>query len=172
MQDIENIRKWSDIKGMPVVDLKRGEKLGTVEDFYFDPATFYIYAFVVRTDPFTSKVLHTADISSFGKDAITTPGADELQDKTQDPRLSMLPPGKDLLSRKIISAAGNVVGSVGQLLIATNPPEELRITAIELAGGILEHLGLQAPQYISTQEIHYGADALIIPDAVAQSLKH
>jgi uncharacterized protein YrrD len=172
MQDIENIQKWSDIKGMPVVGLKHGEKLGTVEDFYFDPATFYIYALVVQTGPFTSKVLHTADISGLGKNAITTPGANELQDKTQDPRLSTLPQGKDLLSRKIMSAAGNVVGSVGHLLIATNPPNELRITAVELTGGILEHLGLQAPHYISTQEIHYGTDTLIIPDAVAQSLKH
>lgn len=171
MQNIENIQKWSDIKGMPVVSLKHGEKLGTVDNFYFDPTTFYIYALVVQTAPFTSKVLHTADISGLGKNAITTPGQNELQDKTDDPRLSTLPEGNDLLSRKIMSAEGNVVGSVDHLLIATNPPNQLRITAVELTGGILERLGFQAPQYISTQEIHYGNDTLIIPDTVAQSLK-
>ena len=171
MQDSENIHKWSDIKGTPVVGLKQGEKLGTVEDFYFDPSTFYIYALVVQTAPFTSMALHTADISGLGKDAITTPGQNELQDKTRDQRLSTLPQGKDLLSRKIMSAGGNVVGSVGHLLVAATLPNELRITAVELTGGILEHLGFQAPQYISTQEIHYGADTLIIPDSVAQALK-
>lgn len=171
MQEVENIKRWDDIKGMPVVGLKHGEKLGTVEDFYFDPSTFYIYALVVQTDPFTSMVLHTADIEGIGEDAITTPSQNELQDKSQDPQISMLKLGKDLLSRKIISAAGNEVGKVGNLLIATAPPNEIRITAVELTGGILEDLGFQAPKYISTQEIQYGTDALIIPDAVAQTIK-
>ena len=172
MQNTTGLRRWSDIQGMPVVGLRDGQKLGSVDDFYFDPATFYIYALTVKTGTFTTMVLHTADITGIGQDAITTPGQQELQDKTQDPRIPTLPTGHDLLSRKIMSAAGTVVGSVGHLLVETNPANELRITAVELAGGILEHLGFQSPKYISTQEIHYGNDTLIIPDTVAESLKH
>jgi uncharacterized protein YrrD len=171
MQNPQVARKWSDLRGIAVISLADGTKVGSVDDFYFDPTTSQVYAFRIKTGLFSHKILHVTDIQGIGQDAITTPTEEAIQNVSEDTKLSSLPDGEGLLSYKVMSASGTVVGSVGEILLDTSNPSAVQITGIVLSGGLLQHLGVHSQTMIQAQDIHYGQHVLVIPDAVAQTLQ-
>lgn len=171
MENPRTARKWSDLRGIAVVSLAGGNKVGPVDDFYFDPKTSQVYAFRVKTGPFRHKILHVTDIRGIGQDAITAPTEDAIQSASADSKLSSVCDGEGLLSYKVMSASGTVVGSVGEVLLDTSNPSAVQITGIVLSGGLLQHLGVHAHTMIKAQDIHYGQHVLVIPDMVAQALQ-
>ena len=171
MENPQDTRKWSDLRGIAVVSLADGNKVGSITDFSFDPTTFQVYAFRVKTGLFGHKILHVTDIRGIGQDAITTHTAEAIQSESEDSKLSSLPNGESLSSYKVMSASGTVVGSVGEVLLNTSNPSDVQITGVVLSGGLLQHLGVHSQTMIKTSDIHYGQHVLVIPDAVAQTLQ-
>jgi len=45
----QSTRKWSELHGIAVVSIADGKKIGTCDDFYFDPSTQSVYALQVKT---------------------------------------------------------------------------------------------------------------------------
>lgn len=171
MENPQDTRKWSDMRGIAVVSLTDGNKVGSVDDFYFDSTTFQVYAFRVKTGLFSHKILHVTDIRGIGQDAITTPTEEAVESKSEDSKISSLPNGESLPSYKVMSAGGTVVGSVGELLLNISDPSAVQITGVVLSGGLLQHLGVHSQTMIKASDIHYGQHVLVIPDAVAQTLQ-
>jgi uncharacterized protein YrrD len=171
MENPQDARKWSDLRGMAVISLTNGNKVGSVNDFYFDPVTSQVYAFRVKTGLLSHKILHVTDIRGIGHDAITTPTEEAIQSESEDSKLSSLPNGESLPSYKVMSASGTVVGTVGEVLLDTSNPSAVQITGIVLSGGLLQHLGVHSQTMIKAQDIHYGQHVLVIPDVVAQALQ-
>lgn len=166
-----NVRKWNELRGLAVVALDTGEKLGTVEDFYFEPEENSVRGFRVKTGLFGSKALPTSAISSIGRDAVVTQNAEMVIDERHDKRLHAIPLGRDLLSYKVMGESGTVVGSIGNVLINTNPPNALEVVGFELSKSLGERISGHYQTFSSKEVTRYGHDVIVIHDQVAKSLQ-
>lgn len=170
MENVQDLRKWSDLHGIAVVALADGKKIGSCDDFYFDPQTQNIYALRVKTGLFGHKIVPVADINAVGQDAITIPNEDALRGESDDPRVATLLSGDGLRNYRVMSAGGTLVGTVSNVLLDTGTPNALRVAAFELSGGLRDQLSGKYPTFAASQVVNYGQDVLVIPDEVAQSL--
>ena len=162
----QSTRNWSELRGIAVVSIADGKKIGTCEDFYFDPGTHSVYALQVKTGLLGHKVLPVSYISTFGQDAITIASEEGLRSKSEDERVATLPSGENLHSYKVMSASGTLVGTVGNVLLDTSTPTDLKIAAFELARSLLERLGGRHPTFTVSQVVRYGQDVLVVTDEV------
>jgi uncharacterized protein YrrD len=165
------IKKWSELKGMPVVSLAEGKKIGTWEDFYFEPATQIIYAFRVKTGLLSHKLLLVAQINTIGQDAVTIANETVLQNASSDEKLNSLPSGESLRDFKVMNMGGTLLGNVGNALIDLSASTAPRITDFELAGGLRERFSKRYETFPATQVQSYGKDVLVISEVEAQKLQ-
>ena len=170
MQNSETGKRWSELHNIAIVTIDSGKKVGTLEDFYFEPRTNEVYALYVKTGVFGHRALRSTSLNAIGTDAITFTDENNLIEEKSDEVLSTLPLGRALLTYKVLSEGGTVVGSVGNIVLDTSVPAQLRVIAFELAGGLRNKLSGHYPTFSSTQVVRYGADVLVIPDSIALSL--
>ena len=69
-----------------------------------------------------------------------------------------------------MSTSGNLIGTVGNVLLDTSTPTALKIAAFELARSLRERIGGRYQTFPVAQVVRYGEDVLVIPDEVVQSL--
>jgi uncharacterized protein YrrD len=170
MDSNASTRKWTEIRGLAVVALGTGLKVGTVEDFYFEPESNSVRGLRVKTGLFGNKALPSNAISSIGRDAIITANEEMVIDESHDGRLPELPLGHNLLSYKVISESGSVVGTVGNIFLNTEPPVALRVTRFELAGNLGERITRHYQTFSAQEVIRYGQDVIVILDQAARQL--
>ncbi len=163
-------RKWSDIQGLAVIDLKTGKKVGTIEDFYFEPTSSAIRGLLVKTGLLGRRVLLSSAINAIGLDAVTFNDESNLV-KEHDDQLAGTAAGRGLLAYRVLSEGGNVVGTIGNVIINVSTPTATLVEAFELAGNILERFSKRVASFSAKQVARYGHDVLVIPDDVAQSLR-
>ena len=163
------LRRWSDMHGISVVSMVDGKKIGTCDDFYFDPATQQIPVFVVKTGLLGHKVLPIAQIKAIGADAITTMGEDSLQpDKlASSPTLVA---GHELHDYKIMSEGGAFLGNLGDIALDITYPQETHVVGYEIPGGFLDQIINQHHTFAANQVVRYGQDLMVITDAAAKEL--
>jgi uncharacterized protein YrrD len=171
MENVQITKKWSKLRGIAVVSLADGSKLGTCDDFFFDPATAALAGLRVKTGLLTHRLLPVSAIHMFGEDAITTAAEDALQHESDDKSVSGLPRATDLHDYKVMSAGGNSIGVVGDVILDVSTPTACRIAAFELSGGFRERLRGKYIAFPASQVQRYGQDVLVLPDEVAQSLR-
>lgn len=171
MENLQALRKWSELRGIAVVTLSDGKKIGSCDDFYFETQAQSIYALQIKTGLFSHKIVPAASINAVGEHAITIPNEDVVLDKLDDARMAALISGEALNDYRVMSAGGTVVGTIGTSLLDTSTPNALRVAAFELSGGIREHLTGKYSTFATSQVLSYGQDVLVIPDDVAQSLR-
>ena len=172
MQNSESIRKWSDIKGLAVVSTDAGQKVGTVEDFYFDPQTNSVRALLVKTGLLSHRALMSSNMSGIGTDAVTFADESMLIEEKSDSQLPTLPLGQSLLSYRILSEGGSVIGTISNILLDVSIPADLRVEAFELAGGLRDRLTGHHHTFSASRVTRYGRDVVVVPDAVAQALNN
>lgn len=171
MDETRSTTRWTEIRGRAVVSLDNGKKVGTCDDFYFDPQSHEVYALRVKTGLLSHHILPAAHMSSIGQDAITIPNEEALQKRTEDKKIDTLPSAQSELSFKVMSASGTLIGTVGNILLYTNAPAMLQVAGYELTGGLREKLGGRYASFAADQIMSYGTDVIVIPDDVAQTLK-
>jgi len=158
------VRKWSDLRGIDVMIPSEGKKAGTVEDFYFDPESSEIYALRIKVGLAGYRALTSNAIGTIEPDKITIANPQMIIDERHDGRLPVLRLGNSLPSYKVVSENGTDLGTVGSILLATDPPVALHITGFELAGG-------RRNRTFSAHEITgYGHDVITFLDQVAKKL--
>ena len=170
MENLQALRRWSALHGIAVVAILNGKKIGTCDDFYFEPQTQRIYALRVKTGLLGHKVMPVSSINTIGQDAITLPNEGALRNESDDARLTTLIPGEALRQYRVMSTGGTLVGTLRNVLLDTSTPNGLRVAAFELSGGLREQLSGKYPTFPASQVVSYGRDVLVIPDEVAQSL--
>ena len=170
MQNNETGKRWSELHNIAIVTIDSGKKVGTLEDFYFEPRTNTVYALYVKTGVFGHRALKVTTLNAIGTDAITFADENNLIEEKQDELLSTLPLGRALLTYKVLSEGGTVVGTIGNVLFDTSTPTSLRVISFELSGGIRNKLSGRYPTFSSSQVVRYGQDVLVIPDSVALPL--
>jgi sporulation protein YlmC with PRC-barrel domain len=161
MDSYNSIRSWFELRGLPVTIPREGRSVGKVDNFYYKEGTNAIYALRVKQRIYGFKALVTSAISTIGPDAVTVVNEQMLIDESNDGELSQLPLGNNLLSYKVLSESGTLVGTVRNILLATEPPVALRIAAFQLADG----------RTFSAKEVtDYGRGEIYILDRVARRL--
>jgi uncharacterized protein YrrD len=135
LDSYNSIRSWFELRGLPVTIPGEGRSVGTVDDFYYKDGTNAIYALRVKTVLSGFKALSASAISTIARNAVTVASEEMLIDESNGGDLTDLPLGNNLLSYKVLSESGTSLGTVGNILLATNPPVALRIAAFQLAGG-------------------------------------
>lgn len=173
MQKGELVKKWSDIKGIAVVVIDNGSRVGAIDDFYFQPQNHGIQALQVKTGIFGHRVLPASNITAIGRDAVTIANESLLVHEQDKSELSLLPLGRSLLSYRILSEGGAVIGTVGDILIDVSTPTQLRVDAYELADTFKTRLTGQHIILSSSHVVRYGQDVIIVTNDVAEALiKH
>lgn len=158
------VRRWSQLRGLDVMIPSEGKKAGTIDDFYFDAESSEVYALRIKVGLGGYQALTSNAISTIGPDAITIDNPYMLIDERHDGRLPVLQLGNTLPSYKVVSESGTSIGTIGNILLAVDPPIALRITGFELAGG-------RRNSTFSAHEItSYGHDVITILDQVAKQL--
>lgn len=175
MENNPSLRKWAELQGLAVVAIDTGKKIGTLDDFYFDssasPTMSQVPAFRVKTGLLSARALSIAAINTIGADAVTTANEQALREEKDDAILPTLALGRNLLSYKVMSTSGTLVGTIGNVLLdTTTPSSALHIAVFELSRSLREHLGGHHTTFRADQIAHYGQDVLVIPDEVANSL--
>jgi len=170
MQNNETGKRWSELKGIAIVTIDSGKKVGTLEDFYFEPQSNSVRALYVKTGAFSHRALMASSVNAIGTDAITFGDESLLIGEKDNAQLATLPLGRTLLTYKVLSEGGTVVGTVGNIVFDVSVPTNLRVTAFELAGGLRNKFSGHYPSFSSTQVVRYGEDVLVIPDTVALPL--
>ena len=161
MDSYNTIRNWFDLRGLPVTIPSEGRSVGIVDDFYYDAGSNAIYALRVKSGLSGFKALAASAISTIAQNAVTVASEEMLIDESNGGDLTDLPQGNNLLSYRVLSESGNSLGSIENILLATNPPVALRIAAFQLVGG----------KIFSAEEVKsYGRDELFILDKVAKRL--
>ncbi len=170
MENSETGKRWSELHNLAIVTIDSGKKVGTLEDFYFEPRTNEVYALYVKTGTFGHRALRCTSLNAIGTDAITFADESNLIEEKADALLATLPLGRALLTYKVLSEGGTVVGAVGNVVLDTSTPGNLRVVAFELAGGLRNRLSGHYPSFSASQVVRYGSDVLVIPDSVALPL--
>lgn len=171
MANMQATKKWTELSGLAIVSLADGKKLGSSEDFFFEPATQNVYGIRVKTGMLGHRVLLTTSISSIGQDAITTTNEEQLISESELKNMPTVVAGRNLDSYKIMSESGTVVGKLGNVLIDVSVPNHLRIASFELTGNLFQQIGGRYHTFSADRVIRYGEDVLVIPDEIAQNLR-
>lgn len=170
MQTNERVRSWSDIAGLAVVTIDTGSKVGTLEDFHFDMQTNEIRAIIIKTGLMSHRLLLTQHINGFGTDAITFANEQFLGKPEEHADIVALPRGKDVLSYRVLSEGGTVIGTIGNILLDTTVPSALRVASYQLSAGLRARISGHFPTFAATDVVRYGSDVIVVPDALGVEL--
>ncbi len=161
MNSNNSIRNWFDLRGLPVNVPGEGRSIGTVEDFYYQAGTNAIAGLLIKTRLWGFKILTPNVISSIDRNAITITSQEMVIDESNGGDITEYPLGNDLLGYTVVSESGSTLGKIESILLATNPPVALRISAFQLAAG----------KTFSAMEVTtFGRNELTILDKAAKRL--
>jgi uncharacterized protein YrrD len=161
LDSYNSTRSWFELRGLPVTIPGEGRRVGIVDDFYYKDGTNAIYALRVKTGLSGFKALSASAISTIAQNAVTVASEQMLIDESNGGDLTEFPLGSNLLSYNVLSENGTALGTVGNILLATNPPVALRIAAFQIAGG---------KTFSANEVTSYGKGEIYILDKAARRL--
>jgi uncharacterized protein YrrD len=164
-------KKWSELQGLTAISINNGKKAGTLEDFYFDIQNSDIRALLIKTGIVGHRALMTSSIAAIGQHALTFTDESFLIKESDDPNLPKTPLGRGLISYRVLTEGGNVVGTIGNIILDVSTPAKLKIAEFELTGGLFSHLSGNFPTIKANQIIRYGHDVIIVADAAVEALQ-
>lgn len=171
MQNTTATRRWSDLKGLAAVAIDTGMKMGSLEDFYFDPQQHSIYALQIKTSLFGHRALPASAINAIGADAITFTNENQLIKANSDDIIAKLPLGSTMLSYHVLSEGGTIIGTIGNIILDVTTPTLMKVVSFELAAGMRARISGHYPTFDALHVVRYGQDVIVIPDAIAVTLQ-
>ncbi len=153
------------IKGIAVVSIADGTKLGTVDQVYVDPADRRVVGFTLHSGGgLLSRHSHdglidVADIHALGSDALTLDDASKVQEDAPQLRDAGLITIDDLVKRKVVTENGTFVG---QIAAVEFDETAFRLAEIEVSPGFFKSNKHVAADHV----ISLGGDVVIVADAV------
>jgi sporulation protein YlmC with PRC-barrel domain len=114
------------LKGMAVVSLAEGAKLGQVDAPLFDAATLHLRAFQVTGDGQTF-IVPLDQVRTIGTDAVMVESSQATQTAVKGGEFGSLVPFSTLKQLKVVDAAGTFVGTLHDLELEPTTGRALRI---------------------------------------------
>ena len=154
------------LKGLTVVSIADGEKLGAIDQVYVDPANKQVVGFALRhgggllsPDAGAPDLIDVDDVHALGPDAVTLSGKQAIRGDQTRARLDQLMEVDDLTRLKAVTEGGTAVGGVASVEI---DDRSFRLQQIEVSPGFFrsnKHVPIE-------QVISIGHDLVVVHDAV------
>ncbi|PYS98324.1 MAG: hypothetical protein DMF63_16875 [Acidobacteria bacterium] len=163
MEKLRHVYPISVLKGMSVVSLDSGNKLGQIADLFIDPINGVLLGITFSTPEGGIGRLSHADIYSFGRDAIMVRAGDSIEPWDDSNLQSGQQAGK-LIGTKIITESGDVLGQITNVFVTMRPPPQI---LYEIRNSIIDKL--LGREFFLPASVGYAlsddATRLIVPDA-------
>lgn len=155
-----------DVKGIAVISIADGEKLGTVDQAYVDQASKRIVGFAVGSgggllaaDSAPAFKIDADEVQSLGPDALTLDRKLEVSGEQTNARYGELAELDELTQRKVVTEGGTFVGQVASVDF---DERTFRLTEFEASPGFFKS-NRRVPV---DQVISVGADLVVVSNAV------
>lgn len=103
--------RFSEARKQKVVSTSSATTVGRVDGFVVDATAGRVVALLLKKTPGDGDLLRWADLTAFGRDAVTVPGAESLTSATGD--LAVLADSHhDVVGKLVLTDAGVAVGKV------------------------------------------------------------
>jgi uncharacterized protein YrrD len=155
------------LKGIAVVSIEQGEKVGTVDDLLFDLEGRKVVAFkLIKPGLLRSGgiVLRMDDVESIGKDAVMIRNRERIRELKDERDLQGRPDLAALSSLRVVTQDGTYVGNLATVQF---DQKFGRLTAIEITGGGLMDRLRRTKEVEISEVVSMGTDVVIIPDSYA-----
>ncbi|MEO6701002.1 MAG: PRC-barrel domain-containing protein [Jatrophihabitantaceae bacterium] len=123
---------FSQASGRKVVSTSTAETVGQIADFVIDPQSHSLVALTVKKTGHGDTLLWT-QITAFGADAVTVPGADAIID-ANDAVAALAGKDRRLLGKQVLNTAGEDLGPVEDVDF---DPATGRLVALSLVTGAI-----------------------------------
>jgi uncharacterized protein YrrD len=155
------------LKGIAVVCIEEGEKVGTVDNILFDLEGRRVIAFkLVKPNLLRSGgiVIKMSDIESIGKDAIMIKNNDRVREFKGERDLQGRPDLHSFSSLRVVSEDGTYVGNMATVQFdkATGDITDIEITGGGFMGRLRRNIVVPSAEIVSI-----GSDVVVVPDAYA-----
>lgn len=150
--------KAETIKGLAVVSITDGAKLGRVDDLIFDPATKSVSALRVSAEK-QNALIPFEKIKSLGSGAITVPDTEVTQWVKPDSAFKGLMNLEEFKKLRVVDEAGTFLGTIQDVEI---DPQDGRVTEVATHKGGVLGLGGESHQIPVRQITSIGAEVMVV----------
>lgn len=155
------------LKGIAVVSIEQGEKVGTVDNILFDLERRRVVAFklikpgLMRSGGIVATI---QDIESIGKDAVMIQSKERIRELKNEHDLQGRPDLGSIASLRVVTQDGTYIGNLATMQF---DPKNGKITDLEITGsGFMDRL--RRNQVVPASEIiSLGSDVAVVPDTYA-----
>lgn len=160
--------KNSQLKGIGVISVAEGKKLGTVARAYFDPERRTVVGIVVHegggllsSEPDRSRVIDASEVHSLGPDALMVTDESVMHGEETATRYADLVDLDELMMRKVVTEGGTEVGNVASVDV---DEQSFTLRAVEISTGFFQsNREIPAGQVVSV-----GRDVVVVSDEVCE----
>jgi uncharacterized protein YrrD len=153
-----------DLKGMAVISIEDGTKIGTISRVYVDPAEKRVVG--ISVDPGSSlieadstRLIDVADVHSLGPDALTIDDASKIEGNETNERWMDLVDMDRMTNDKVVTVGGEQVGGVAGVQFN---PQDFMLTGIDVSPGFFKTNKFVPIDMVTT----IGPDMMIVSNAV------
>ncbi len=165
--------KFTELKGLAVVDLEDAHKLGDVEDLLLEPATRQVVCLKVKkVGLFSSPILiPVSAVKNIGPNAVTVVVAvasTDAGDVSAAGNAPEMPDPKTLvdlsqtLNNQVVTDGGALIGTIKDVEIDQST---LNIVGYEVSSG---NVFTKNPKFAATPDVRYGEKLVTIPQALIE----
>jgi uncharacterized protein YrrD len=167
MEGVINAMDAKTLKGLAIVSVEEGEKIGTVDGIVFDLERRRVAAYRVGGGGLfrsSRNLVEIDDVKSLGPDALMIANRRLVRDDPEGRRYGQLPDLPALTNVRVVTENGTFVGSIESIIIdeATG-----RITEFEVSGGGMLS-AFRKNRFVPNSDVrHIGRDIAVVPDHYA-----
>lgn len=159
----------SRLKGMPLVDVGTGNRLGDLEDVLLSHDHRYVEAYTVRGGFLRKGEAFPAGNATIGADAIAVRLPPRVEVASDVQRFKTLPGAHRLLSMALLTETGQIVGRVTDVRLDPHSGAVVGYEVRPASEGLADRMRRTPPRVLPATAIQqHGADALIVTDAAAR----
>ncbi len=154
------------VKGLAVISIADGKKLGSVNHIFIDPVQRQVVGFSVSAGhgmlssaPDEGMVVDAADVHSLGPDALTLTDASAARGDAMNSTYAGLLDADQLTKRKVLTEGGTMVGQIASLEF---DPVTYRMTALETSPGFFKNNRMIPVEQVT----NIGEELVVVVDAV------
>lgn len=155
------------LKGIAIVSVKDGEKVGTVDELIFDQENRKLLAFRLSRSGFlssTREIILMRDVDNIGQDAVMIPNRDVVRQESGERELHGRPELKQIVNLRVVTQEGTYVGTLSTIHF---DPQTGDMTQIDVSGSDLLHMFRKGVEVPASEVVSMGGDVMVIPNRFA-----
>ncbi len=155
------LRRESELIGLPVISKKTGKKFATIKDIIYSKKKYKVLGFVLSEGNIfrEAKIIQFCNIDSIGKDALIVENENVVEKSSQLPEINQLIAEKKIIEDEILTEDGESLGHVKDIIVDA---EGGKIIGFILTDGFIQDLKEGRNVLPYTTETIFGENSIII----------